>query len=55
MQTYREILASTEGKHLDELEKAREEGKRPYQKILLALAAGIISAVVSTGMYVIFK
>ena len=55
MQTYREILAFTEGKHLDELEKAREEGKRPYQKILLALAAGIISAVVSTGMYVIFK
>lgn len=25
---------------LDEIEKAREEGKRPYQKMLLAVIAG---------------
>lgn len=40
MQTYREIIAFTEGKSLSEIEKAREEGKRPYQKVLLAVAFG---------------
>ena len=40
MQTYREIIAFTEGKSLSEIEKAREEGKRPYQKVLLAVASG---------------
>ncbi|MDE6852706.1 MAG: helix-turn-helix domain-containing protein [Lachnospiraceae bacterium] len=47
IQTYREILAFTEGKSLDEIEKAREEGKRPYQKILMALAFGMITLVVA--------
>ncbi len=42
--TYREIVAFTEGKRLDELEKARESGKRPYQAILLAVASGVIAA-----------
>lgn len=49
IQTYHEILAFTEGKKLDEIEKAREEGKRPYQKALLValfgLMAGLIAAV----------
>lgn len=40
IQTYREIIAFTEGKGLDEIARAKEEGKRPYQKILLAMAAG---------------
>ena len=35
IQTYREINAFLEGKSLDEIEAAREEGKRPYQKLLL--------------------
>lgn len=47
IQTYREILAFTEGKSLDEIEKAREEGKRPYQKILLAVASGVITFVIA--------
>lgn len=34
IQTYREIVAFTEGKKLDELQKAVEAGKRPYQNIL---------------------
>lgn len=38
-----EILSFVEGKSLDEIEKAREEGKRPYQKLLLAVAAGAIT------------
>ena len=29
--TYKEIVAFTEGKQLDEIEKAQEKGKRPYQ------------------------
>lgn len=47
VQTYREIIAFTEGKSLDEIEKAREEGKRPYQKIFLAVGAGVITLVVA--------
>ena len=35
IQTYREIVAFTEGESLSEIEKAREEGKRPYQTVLL--------------------
>ena len=44
--TYKEIAAFMEGKHLDEIEAAREEGKRPYQKILLAFAAGVIALII---------
>ena len=47
VQTYREILAFTEGKSLSEIEKAREEGKRPYQKVLLAVASGAIGVIVT--------
>ena len=47
MQTYREIIAFTEGKSLSEIEKAREEGKRPYQKVLLAVASGAIGVIVT--------
>lgn len=47
IQTYREIIAFTEGKGLDEIAKAREQGKRPYQKILLAFAAGVVTLVIA--------
>lgn len=43
IQTYKEILAFTEGKRLDEIEKQREIGKRPYQKILLVLGSAAIA------------
>ncbi len=43
VQTYREIIAFTEGKRLDEIELARESGKRPYQKILSAVICGVIA------------
>lgn len=46
IQTYKEIVAFTEGKKLDEIEKAQETGKRPYQKVLLAVASGIITFIV---------
>ena len=47
VQTYREILAFTEGKSLSEIEKAREEGKRVYQKAFLVIAAGVITLIVT--------
>ena len=49
MQTYREIIAFTEGKSLSEIEKAREEGKRPYQKVLLAVAYQKVLLAVASG------
>ena len=43
IQTYKEIVAFTEGKKLDELHKAVEVGKRPYQNILkVIISAGVI-------------
>ncbi len=47
IQTYREIIAFTEGERLDDIAKAREDGKKIYQKILLAFAAGIITLVIA--------
>lgn len=55
IQSYKEIVAFTEGKGLDEIEKAREEGKRPYQKAFLALASALLALAVSALMMWIFK
>ena len=44
--TYREIVAFSEGKLLDDIQKQRELGKRPYQKILLVIGCATISFVV---------
>ncbi len=46
IQTYREIIAFSEGKTLDEIEKAKEVGKRPYQKGILVVISGIAGACV---------
>lgn len=51
IQTYKEILAFTEGKPLDQIEKAREEGKRPYQKVLLCLVSGLVGLTVTALMF----
>lgn len=45
--TYKEIIAFTEGKKLDEIDKLQETGKRLYQKILLALGSALIALAVS--------
>lgn len=55
IQTYKEIMAFTEGKKLDEIEKYRESGKRPYQKLLMAICAGLITLVVSVVMLFLFQ
>ena len=43
IKTYREIVAFMDGESLDEIEKAKEAGKRPYQTILMAITAGCIT------------
>ena len=55
IQTYKEILAFSEGKSLDEIEKAKESGKRPYQKFLLAIGAGVLALMVTALMVLLFK
>lgn len=55
IQTYREIIAFTEGKKLDQIEKRCEIGKRPYQKALLVICLGLITLVVTIGMYFLFR
>ena len=46
VQTYKEIVAFSEGKLLDDIHKQREIGKRPYQKILLVIGAALTTFVV---------
>ncbi|MCI9403704.1 MAG: helix-turn-helix transcriptional regulator [Oscillospiraceae bacterium] len=56
--TYKEIVAFTEGKRLDEMEKAVERGKRPYQALVAALSAALtalFAAGIITLMYMAFS
>ena len=46
VQTYKEIVAFSEGKLLDDIQKQREIGKRPYQKIFLVIGSALITFVV---------
>jgi transcriptional regulator with XRE-family HTH domain len=41
IQTYKEILAFNSGEKLDEIQKQREIGKRPYQKAALVIGVAI--------------
>ena len=55
IQTFREISAFIDGKNLSEIEKAREEGKRPYQKVLAAVISAAIAAAFCALMAFIFS
>ncbi|MBE6759508.1 MAG: helix-turn-helix transcriptional regulator [Ruminococcaceae bacterium] len=55
IQTYKEIVAFYDGKTLDEIEAAKEEGKRPYQKVLMAAASAVVSLVIFFIMYFLFR
>ena len=46
IQTYKEIVAFSEGKELSKEEKAAELVKRPYQKVLYAIGAGALALAV---------
>ena len=50
VQTYKEIVAFSEGQLLDDIQKQREIGKRPYQKILLVIGSGLITFAVCVLM-----
>lgn len=54
IQTYKEIVAFTEGRTLSEIEKARESGKRIYQKVFLAIGCGFLAVIVCAIMFRIF-
>ena len=43
VQTYKEIVAFSEGKLLDDIQKQREIGKRSYQKILLVIGSAAVT------------
>ena len=55
IQTYKEIVAFMEGKSLSEIEKAREEGKRLYQKALLPVASAVLVIIIAFIMFMIIK
>ena len=46
IQTYKEIVAFSEGKKLNMIDKRVEIGRRPYQKILLAVGSAIITMLI---------
>lgn len=51
LHTYKEIVAFSEGKCLDEIQKQREIGKRPYQailRLLMGAAMGIFIAAIAS-------
>jgi transcriptional regulator with XRE-family HTH domain len=55
IQTFKEICAFMDGKQLSETEKHQEFGKRPYQKILLAACAGVLTAGIAIALAFILK
>lgn len=55
IQTYKEILAFTEGKRLDEIRKIEEKAKRPYQKIIAALLIAVIALSICGLMFFLLK
>mgnify|MGYP001068552619 FL=1 len=55
IQTYREIIAFSEGKRLDEIEKDRENGKRSCQKTLLIMGSGIITLMIAVVFGLLLK
>lgn len=55
IQTYKEILAFSEGKSMDEIQKQQEYGKRPYQKIFIVAGVSVITLAISAIMLYILS
>ena len=53
--TYKEIVAFTEGKRLDEIEEQQEIGKRPYQTVMYMLGSAAIAFIVVYLMAKLFS
>lgn len=54
IQSYKEIVAFLEGRRLDEISKAQEVAKRPYQKVLLTPGSAALAAVLTGGLLWLF-
>lgn len=50
IQTYREILAFTNGEYLTPIQKAQEEGKRVYQKIFFGAGSALLVVLIALAM-----
>ena len=55
IQTYKEIVAFTEGKRLDEIQKIEEKAKRPYQKIIDGFLWAAIALLISGIMIFLLR
>lgn len=58
IQTFKEIIAFSEGKTLNEMQKNQELGKRPYQKSLYVIAISLITfviAIIELGILLYFR
>ena len=53
--TYKEIVAFTEGRRLDEIEEQQEIGKRPYQTVMYMLGSAAIAFIVVYLMAKLFS
>ena len=55
IRTYKEIVAFSEGKTLDEIQKQREIGKRPYQTALKVLAGAAVGIIIAAVAFIIIE
>lgn len=55
LHTYKEIVAFSEGKCLDEIQKQREIGKKPYQAILKPLMGAAVGIIIVAIALMIVK
>lgn len=55
IQTYKEILAFIDGKQLTYDEVQQEKGKRGYQSVLFAIAAGVLALALSLIVIMIYQ
>lgn len=55
LHTYKEIVAFSEGNCLDEIQKQREIGKRPYQAILKPLMGAAVGVIIATIALMVVK
>ena len=55
IQTYREIVAFTEGKRLDEIQKIEEKAKRPYQKVIDGFLWAVVALLISGIMIFLLR
>ena len=55
IQTYKEIVAFTEGKRLDEIQKIEEKAKRPYQKVIDGFLWAVVALLINGIMIFLLR